>query len=143
MKTEAETEYADLIGRPYPVPGTRRRMSPIERAAQFSPFAALTGFGASLDETARLTAARPVLTEEEKRRLDEALSVLRAQPGRRAQFEYFVPDEHKEGGRLVRITAALRAADPSRRRLILADEASTEIPADDITDIRPEPSDPE
>ncbi|MGI6265142.1 MAG: hypothetical protein ACOYJY_06745, partial [Acutalibacteraceae bacterium] len=90
-----EHKYDDMIDRPHPVSPTRKRMSAVERAAQFSPFAALTGYEAVVAESARRTDQRIELTEESKLALDERLRMLAdaAGDGPTAAVTYFVPDE--------------------------------------------------
>jgi len=113
-------------------------MSIIDRAAQFSPFAALTGYDAVVKESARLTDRKIELSEDEKAVLDERLRLLTdalpQQP--EAAFTYFLPDARKEGGAYVTVTGRLKRVDELRRVLLLADGA--EIPIDDILDIQSE-----
>ena len=73
-KTESEAKYGDIIGLSHPVSQVHPQMSVHERAAQFSPFAALTGHEAAIRETARLTEGQIELEEDRKEELDEKLS---------------------------------------------------------------------
>lgn len=119
--------YEDIIHLPHPEPKTRPRM-PIEaRAAQFAPFAALTGYDAAVLETARHTDRMPELTEDQRSLIDAALQRLWAEIDTRPEvwIEYFVPDERKAGGALVTVQAAVRRIDMNDGRLLLADD--TEI----------------
>jgi len=111
-------------------------MSMTNRAAQFSPFAALTGYDAVVKESARLTDRKIELSEDEKTVLDERLHLLTdAFPQRpEASFTYFLPDDRKEGGVYVTVTGRLKRVDELRRVLLLTDGA--EIPIDDILDIQ-------
>lgn len=95
-------KYDDIIGLPHHEPATRPRMSMAERAAQFSPFAALTGFGAVIDETARLTDERIELGESAVEDLQLALRELSERAAEQIQVTatYFEPDALKGGGRL-------------------------------------------
>ncbi len=108
----------------------------IDRAAQFSPFAALTGYDAVVKESARLTDRKIELSEDEKTVLDEHLRLLsNALPQQpEAAFTYFLPDSRKEGGAYVTVTGRLKRVDELRRVILLVD--STEIPIDDILDIQ-------
>ena len=96
-------------------------MSNQERAAQFAPFAALTGYGAALQETARLTEQKAELTESEKADLDRRLQLLSdhlaAQP--EITVTYFRPDERKDGGAYVTVTDIVKKIDPYERILVL------------------------
>ena len=124
--------YDDIITQPHHTSERRCRMAAIDRAAQFSPFAALTGYDAAIRETGRLTDSRIELTADSRAALDETLRTLSAhlkeRPGVRATF--FVPDERKEGGAYVTVTGRVRKLDEYRRRLIL--ESGEEIPMDEI-----------
>ena len=112
-KTESEAKYGDIIGLSHPVSQVHPQMSVHERAAQFSPFAALTGHEAAIRETARLTEGQIELEEDRKEELDEKLSGL-LQPGSvcpEVTVCYFEPDARKEGGayRTVRGMVPVRA----------------------------------
>ena len=107
-------------------------MSMIDRAAQFSPFAALTGHGAAIEETARLTDRRIELTEEEKTVLDEKLRLL-LETGGEGMITYFLPDERKDGGAYVTKLGTIKKIDPLEGRVILTDR--TAIPIKDILEI--------
>ena len=113
--------YDDILNTPWPQPGKRARMSVEDRAAQFAPFAALTGYGAALQETARLTEQRAELTESEKADLDRRLQLLSdhlaAQP--EITVTYFRPDERKDGGAYVTVTDIVKKIDPYERVLVL------------------------
>ena len=89
--------YDDIIDLPHPTSVRHPRMPMADRAAQFSPFAALVGHGAAIRETARLTDRKIELTEEEKAVLDDKLCLL-LDTGGEAVFTYFLPDEKKDGG---------------------------------------------
>ena len=92
--------YDDIIDLPHHVSSTRPRMPMIDRAAQFQPFRALTGYEDAVRETARLTDRRIELTEEEKARLDAALQRLMDSISSRPQVSvtWFQPDKRKAGG---------------------------------------------
>ena len=124
--------YDDIIHLPHPTSARHPRMSMIDRAAQFSPFQALTGYGDAIRETARLTGEKMDLTEEEKAVLDEKLRLL-ADTGNEAAFTYFQPDSKKSGGSYVTALGTIKKLDPLEGRLVLADGAA--IPIDDILEI--------
>lgn len=113
--------YEDIIHLSRPVSETRPRMSMIDRAAQFSPFAALTGYDAAVRETARFTDRRVDLTEQEKAMLDEKLLAFRR--GDRVTVTYFLPDDRKEGGAYLTVSGLFVRLDPVQRLLVLEDLA--------------------
>ena len=95
-----------MINLPHPVSKVHPQMPIAERAAQFSPFAALTGYGDAVKETARLTDAKIELDEDAKEILDEKLKQIREQIEEHPEIEitYFQPDERKKGGSYITIT---------------------------------------
>ena len=98
-------------------------MSNYDRAAQFAPFAALTGFEAAVEETARLTDARIELAEDAKAMLDETMSRLMADLDRQpvVTATYFVYDERKTGGAYVTVSGRVRRIDSHAGTLIFTD----------------------
>ncbi len=130
------TDYDDILHHPHHVSDRHPQMSMIDRAAQFSPFAALTGYDAVVKESARLTDRKIELSEDEKTLLDERLRLLTdALPQQlEAEFTYFLPDSRKEGGAYVTVTGRLKRMDELRRAILLVDDS--EIPIDDILDIQ-------
>ncbi len=128
-------KYDDIITLPHPEPRTHPRMSLHDRAAQFSPFAALTGHSAAIAETGRLTASRITLDESEMARVDAALQRLQELlPSRpTASITYFVPDERKAGGSYQTVTGTARRIDTANGVLLLTDQRAIPIP--DILDV--------
>ena len=101
-------KYDDIINLPHPVSKTHAPMPRAQRAAQFSPFAALTGYDDAVRETARLTEARVELDRDALDALDRALHALeeriaadKVRP--EAQIRYFIPDERKAYLRTLRV----------------------------------------
>ena len=127
--------YDDLLYLPHPVSRTRRPMSRQERAAQFSPFAALTGYDAVLREAGRRTDARADLTESGQAELDEALRALLAELDRQpeAAVTWFVPDPRKPSGAYVRTEGRVKKLDEYARCITLTD--GTEIPIGQIVGV--------
>ena len=127
--------YDDIIALPHPEPRTHPRMSLHDRAAQFSPFAALTGHSAAIAETGRLTDSRITLDESEMARVDDALQRLREllPQAPAVSITYFVPDERKAGGSYQTITGAVRRIDTVNGVLLLTDQRAIPIP--DILDV--------
>ncbi len=128
-------DYSDIIDHPHHQSKTRPHMSLHDRAAQFSPFAALVGYDAAVDEAGRLTDRQITLDEDALTRLDEALRHLTAKASEHPaiRIDYFVKDDKKEGGIYVEITGRLKRIDSVNRNLLLMD--GKEIPLSDIIDI--------
>lgn len=124
--------YEELLKMPHHVSTNHPPMSMLDRAAQFAPFSALTGYGEAVAETARLTEAESERGEEEAAELDRRLRLLCAHLEEHPlfQIEYFVPDGRKRGGRYEIRTGAVRKIAGPRRALILED--GTEIKLDRI-----------
>lgn len=118
-----EHRYDDMLDMPHPVSPTRPRMSLLDRAAQFAPFAALTGFGAAITEADRALDRRVELGEAEAAELAEKLRVLEARQAEQPEISvtYFVPDERKDGGRYEIAEGRLRRIRPEEYALSLAD----------------------
>lgn len=124
--------YDDIIDLPHPTSARHPRMPMADRAAQFSPFAALVGHGAAIEETVRLTDRKIELTEDEKAILDEKLRYL-LEAGGEAVFTWFQPDEKKDGGAYVTNLGTIKKIDPLQGIVVLMD--GTVIPIEDILEI--------
>lgn len=127
--------YEDIIHLPHPTSKNHLRMSIQERAAQFSPFAALTGHAAAIAETARLTDRRMELDEDTKMELDLKQQVLNniTEEHPEITVTWFRPDERKEGGAYVTTAGRLKRIDEVERALVLTD--GTAIPLADVVGI--------
>ena len=138
MASTNNHQYDDIIDLPHHVSATRPRMSMIDRAAQFSPFAALTGYDAAIKETGRLTDERIELSEESRAVLDrkQQLLVDNLADHPEVSVTYFVPDERKAGGAYVTVTGRVKKVDDYQRLLLLTDGAK--IPLDEILDMESE-----
>ena len=138
MTSANNHQYDDIIDLPHHVSATRPRMSMIDRAAQFSPFQALTGYGAAIQETGRLTDQRIELTEDFRAVLDrkQQLLVENLADHPEVSVTYFVPDERKAGGAYVTVTGRVKKVDDYQRLLLLTD--GTKIPLDEILDMESE-----
>ncbi|NLI19989.1 MAG: hypothetical protein GX418_00340 [Clostridiales bacterium] len=134
MKGNADDphRYDDIIGLPYPVSKTHPPMSIENRAAQFLPFAALAGYDASIQETARLTDRRIELEEDEKLMLSGKLQLLQDHIQARPQVKitYFVPDGRKEGGAYAIAAGRVKKVDAFERQIVMADGRC--IPIDEV-----------
>ena len=128
-------KYDDIINLPHHVSKKHPRMSLEARAAQFAPFAALTGYDEVIRETARFTNKRIEINEEIKAILDEKLLFIKEQIKTRPNISvtYFVPDSKKEGGRYVSLTGKVIKIDEYKQHIIL--ENKIEIPISEIVEI--------
>lgn len=131
-------QYDDIINLPHHVSKTRPQMSMVDRAAQFSPFAALTGYDAAIKETGRLTDEKVNLSEEEKEALDRKQQILMEWLGDHPALTitFFVPDEKKAGGAYMTKSGNLKKIDEFERVMLLTD--GTKIPLDDVVEIESE-----
>lgn len=128
------SRYEDIINLPHHQSDKRPHMSNYERAAQFSPFAALTGFDDEINEAARLTDCRPQLTEDQLNSLDEAIQRISDLDKPLIAVTFFVPDVNKSGGSYRVYTGNLRFLDLGEGKLKFTDD--TAIPLDDVVDVR-------
>ena len=128
--------YEDISHLPHPTSKKHPRMSMEERAAQFSPFAALTGFGGVIQETGRLTDRRVELGESDRAELERTLNFLDLQEEEHplVQVTYFLPDERKEGGSYVTVTGHLKRIDQVEGVLLL--QEGVRVPIRDIREVR-------
>ena len=106
--------YDDIINLPHHVSKKHPRMSMLDRAAQFSPFAALTGYGDAIDEAARVTEAQIELDDNELQEIDRILREV-YETGSPVEVTHFVPDERKAGGAYVVTAGVIKAIDPVSR----------------------------
>ena len=130
-----KSDYSDIIHLPHHVSKTHPQMSMHDRAAQFSPFAALTGFDAAVAEEARVTDRRIELEEDERQRLNERLRILSEHTEEQPEVSitYFVPDERKDGGAYVTKIGALKKIDEYGHVLIMTD--GVKIPIREIIEV--------
>lgn len=115
--------YEDIIHWPYSGVTSRKRMSMINRGAQFSPFAALTGYEASIQEKGRLTDPYIDLAVDGAAEIDKKLRFLRQHQEETPEITvtFFIPDERKYGGAYIKVTGRVRKVDPYERAIVLAD----------------------
>lgn len=125
-------KYDDMINLPRPEPA-RARMGGLERAAQFAPFAALTGYDEAVGETARLVDEKIELSEDEREYLDEQTKKIREIPEREIAVTYFIADKRKSGGAYLTARGFVKKIDEIERLLVLT--SGERIPLDDIFDI--------
>ena len=138
-----QNSYADILKLPHHKAANRPQMSMHDRAAQFSPFAALTGFDGVIAETGRRTDQKVELSEYQMTLLDQKLTLINdtMQDGYRpvVTVVYFVPDTKKDGGSYQEYTGKVRQVDAVERKLVFLAEnersAGKEISIDDILEI--------
>ena len=127
--------YDEIINLPHHVSPTRPQMSMSDRAAQFAPFAALTGYDSAIKETGRLTNERIELDEEALTALDRKYQLLMEalDEAPEVTITYCQPDERKAGGKYVEATGAVKKVEEFERRITMQDGAR--IPMDDVLSI--------
>ena len=128
--------YDEIMELPHHVSKTRPQMPMSDRAAQFAPFAALTGYDSAIKETGRLTDERVELDEEALTALDRKYQLLieALDDAPEVTIIYFQPDERKAGGQYVSATGTVKEVDTFGRRILLQD--GTRIPLDSVYDLR-------
>ncbi len=128
--------YDEIMELPHHVSKTRPQMPMSDRAAQFAPFAALTGYDSAIKETGRLTDERIELDEEALTALDRKYQLLMdtLDDAPEVTIIYFQPDERKAGGQYVSATGTVKKVDTFGRRILLQD--GTRIPLDSVYDLR-------
>ena len=129
------SKYDSIMNLPHHVSKTRPQMPMSDRAAQFAPFAALTGYDSAIKETGRLTDERIELDEEALTALDRKYQLLMEalDDAPEVTIIYFQPDERKAGGQYVSATGTVKKVDTFGRRIHLQD--GTRIPLDSVYDL--------
>jgi hypothetical protein len=123
MNNDCSEKYKDIINLPHHQSMKRQRMSMIDRAAQFSPFAALTGHNAAIIETARLTDRQIELDEGTKSIINEKIQMISDYLSDKptVTITHFEPDIKKDGGAYLNTTATVKRIDEFKREIILTD----------------------
>lgn len=132
---QLKSKYDEIMGLPHHVSKTRPQMPMSDRAAQFAPFAALTGYDSAIKETGRLTDERIELDEEVLTALDMRYQLLMdaLDDAPEVTITYFQPDERKAGGKYVSTIGAVKKVDDFERRITMQD--GMKIPMDDVLSI--------
>lgn len=143
MSSQDIHKYDDIINLPRPISKNHPRMPLADRAAQFAPFAALTGHEAAMRETARLTEEKITLGDEAIADLNEKMKNIVGNIGteQKVTITYFVPDERKKGGAYVTYSGVVKKIDRYNHILVMTD--GTVIPIGQICEIGGELSHPE
>ena len=129
-------KYDDIINLPHHVSKKHPQMLLRDRAAQFSPFAALTGHKAAINETARLTDEKQILSEDVIAKLNEQLNLIKENIGTNliVTITYFVPDDRKSGGAYISNTGVVKKINEYNHTVILTD--NTVIPIEQISEMQ-------
>ena len=133
MMYDAEDKYADIINLPHHVSRNHPQMRMADCAAQFSPFAALTGHDAAIAEAARLTDERPILDESVKQEISDLLQLASTDSNLVLNLVYFVPDTRKAGGSYMEISGRIKKLLPHEKLLIL--DTGIRIPVENIVKV--------
>ena len=130
-----DKNYDDIINMPHHVSKKHPQMSKEARAAQFAPFAALTGFEDEIIETSRITVNRKEINEELQEILNNKLSIIKEkiEENPKVTITYFKNDERKNGGKYITIAEKIKKIDENNQLICLVD--GTEIPIRDIIEI--------
>lgn len=128
-------KYDDIIDLPHHVSKKHPQMPLSDRAAQFSPFAALTGHHAMIEETERLTEDRAELDQDKQEKIALCLQMLRERAGEKpeAVITFFIPDGKKAGGSYHTISGKVKRVEEYEKRVVMED--GTVIPIKDISGI--------
>lgn len=126
-------DYSDIINLPRHISVNRPQMTRKNRASQFAPFAALTGFGEAIIEEARLTKNKKELTKEKKDELDYKISILNDNKDLEATYCYFIKDNKKTGGFYEKTCSKIKKIDEIKRIIHLTN--GTKIYIDDLIEI--------
>lgn len=135
MKQKPRNPYEDMLELSHPVSKTHPQMARRDRAAQFAPFAALTGYEEAVREAARFTEEKMILDEDSKEQLDWKLRRLQEKVKEKPAITvtYFLKDEKKKGGKYVTVTGVLKKIDGYTHQFVL--ESGEEIPVEDIVSL--------
>ncbi len=138
MNNDCSEKYKDIINLPHQQSKKRQRMSMIDRAAQFSPFAALTGHDAAIIETARLTDRQIELDEGTKSIINEKIQMIsdHLSENPTVTITHFEPDIKKDGGAYLNTTGTVKRIDEFKREILLTD--GTVILIESVYDIESE-----
>ena len=129
------SKYEEIMKHPHHVSKTRPQMPMSDRAAQFAPFAALTGYDSAIKETGRLTDEKIELDEEALTALDMKYQILMDafDDAPEVTITFFQPDVRKAGGKYLTVTGAVKKVDDFERRITMQDGAK--IPMDEVLSI--------
>ena len=124
-----ENKYSDIIDLPHHQSENHKRMDKINRAAQFAPFAALTGYAEAINEAGRILDKKIILSNEEKEKISNILSYLNLHIKEDIiiTIVYFIKDNFKEGGSYNSITSSLKKIDEFNKIIELKNKTKIKI----------------
>jgi len=126
-------KYSDIVNLEYHKSNRHKQMSINDRAAQFMPFAALTGYSDAISEEGRIVSKKILLSDEQKDIIDEKLNYLSSNLSEEVKIVYFIKDNKKNGGKYVSITGYVKKIDKYNMKVIMTDKTSINI--SDIYDV--------
>lgn len=129
MKQNEKSKYDDIIMIPHHISKKHPQMSPLNRAAQFSPFAALTGYDAAIQEAQRLTDSFIEIDESREIELNEQFSFIRENLDKQPELKItcFQPDEKKSGGSYITVCGRIKKIDEYNRQVVFVDGTTLSI----------------
>lgn len=129
MRQNEKGKYDDIIMIPHHVSKKHPQMSPLNRAAQFSPFAALTGYDAAIQEAQRLTDSFIEIDESREIELNEQFSFIRENLDKQPELKItcFQPDEKKSGGSYITVCGRIKKIDEYNRQVVFVDGTTLSI----------------
>lgn len=129
MKQNEKSKYDDIIMIPHHISKKHPQMSPLNRAAQFSPFAALTGYDAAIQEAQRLTDSFIEIDESREIELNEQFSFIRENLDKQPELKItcFQPDEKKRGGSYITVCGRIKKIDEYNRQVVFVDGTTLSI----------------
>ena len=124
-----DNKYKDIINLPHHVSKKHPHMSIIDRAAQFAPFAALTGYDDDIEETGRYVSIKKEINEEKQKELDNKLQIIKSTINRKPKISctYFVPDLYKEGGKYEEYIGNITKIDEYKKLIIFENKSKIYI----------------
>jgi len=130
-----EKQYEELLDRQHPTSLNHPRMSIRDRAAQFSPFQALTGYGEAVEESARMTEEEMLLGEDRYDELQRSIqNIIRQLPANvKVRVTFFQPDEKKSGGAYCQISGSVKKVEENAQTLVL--DSGKKIPLSVIIEL--------
>lgn len=126
--------YEDIINLTAPTSQRHPRMSISQRAAQFSPFAALVGYSEAIKESSRLTDTKPQIDEEQKQQINQVLLEARDNKDKEYEITYFIKDPKKEGGKIQSFVCSIVKVDEMAKVVVLSN--LQKVPIVDIVDLK-------
>lgn len=118
------SDYSDIIDLEYKKSTKHPHMSNYDRAAQFAPFAALTGFASAINETGRKVDKKIILNDDQRLKIDSMLNIIKDKINENIEVNvvYFIKDTKKDGGKYIRKNGVIRRIDEVTKKLVFKDK---------------------